>query len=218
MDRQDIWYKLFSRGSAGCRDCEWLQDLVKSETKFKGVIRSLLAYLLIKSQQRTESYSIHPVVHNWCAETIGNGKGNLIVTALILISTAAPDYSEVDYWLLQQRLIPYADRYIGQIDNFDLLHRLGSVEASGTLHNLGLLYTGQDKYAEAEKIYRRALDGYEIARGPDHTSTLDTVNDLRLLKATRGKYMKAEEIHLRALDKTRYISTSTIITLPLRLT
>ena len=28
-------------------------------------------------------------------------------------------------------------------------------------------------------MYRRALDGYEKALGPDHTSTLDAVNNLQ---------------------------------------
>jgi hypothetical protein len=32
--------------------------------------------------------------------------------------------------------------------------------------------------AEAEKMYLRALQGYEKARGPNHTSTLDTVHNL----------------------------------------
>jgi hypothetical protein len=50
-----------------------------------------------------------------------------------------------------------------------------------TVNNLGLLYTYQDKMDEAEKMYLRALQGYEKAWGPDHTSTLDTVNNLGTL-------------------------------------
>ena len=39
-------------------------------------------------------------------------------------------------------------------------------------HNLGHLYQGQDKLAEAEQMYQRALQGYEKALGAEHTSTL----------------------------------------------
>ena len=35
-------------------------------------------------------------------------------------------------------------------------------------------------------MYRRALDGYEKALGPDHTSTLDTVNNLGNLYSRSG--------------------------------
>ena len=34
---------------------------------------------------------------------------------------------------------------------------------------------------EAEAMYRRALEGYEKAWGPEHTSTLDKVNNMASL-------------------------------------
>ena len=36
---------------------------------------------------------------------------------------------------------------------------------------------------EAEDMYRRALENYEKAFGPEHTSTLNIVNNLDLLYA-----------------------------------
>ncbi|KAG4427466.1 hypothetical protein IFR05_017051, partial [Cadophora sp. M221] len=59
------------------------------------------------------------------------------------------------------------------------------------LHNLGALFRDQDKLAEAEAMYVRALQGKEVALGPDHTSTLDTVNNLGRLYANQGKLAKA---------------------------
>ena len=41
--------------------------------------------------------------------------------------------------------------------------------------------------AEAEQMYQRALEGYEKAWGPEHTSTLDTVNNLGVLYAEPGQ-------------------------------
>jgi len=164
------------------------------------VMKSLLAYSLIESHQHTESYSIHPVVHDWCTETISCGKGDLMVAALIVVSTAAPDHSEAEYWLSQPRLLPHADRCVRHIDDSDVLDQLRSVDASYALNNLGLLYADQGKHAEAEKMYRRALDGKEKAWGPDHTSTLDTVNNLGLLYADQGKHAEAEKMYRRALD------------------
>jgi tetratricopeptide (TPR) repeat protein len=46
------------------------------------------------------------------------------------------------------------------------------------IHQLGSLYADQGKLGEAEKMFERALQGYEKALGLEHTSTLDTVNNL----------------------------------------
>ncbi|KAL8942220.1 MAG: hypothetical protein Q9211_001487, partial [Gyalolechia sp. 1 TL-2023] len=203
LDRQDVWYELFLPGSVGFPECEWLQELAQSEIGFKGVIRSLLAYSLIESHQHTESYSIHPVVHDWCTETISedktisDGNGNLITIALTIIGTAAPsDHSESEYWLLQQRLLPHAERCVKQLDNFDLFNRLESLVASDAFHNLGLLYADRGKYTEAEKMYQRALDGREKELGYD----TEIVNNLGCLYADQGKHAEAEKMYQRALD------------------
>jgi hypothetical protein len=50
-----------------------------------------------------------------------------------------------------------------------------------TVDNLGLLYADQGRLLEAEQTYQQALQGYEKAWGPEHTSTLNTVNNLRNL-------------------------------------
>ena len=58
----------------------------------------------------------------------------------------------------------------------------------------------QGKLAEAEKMYQRALEGYEKAWGPEHTSTLDTVNNLGNLYPDQGKMAEAEKMYERALE------------------
>ncbi|SLM38781.1 beta transducin-like protein het-e4s, partial [Lasallia pustulata] len=54
--------------------------------------------------------------------------------------------------------------------------------------------------AEAEAMYRRALEGKEKAWGPRHTSTLHTVNNLGVLYAEQGKMAEAEAMYRRALE------------------
>lgn len=201
LDHKVVWYELFFRGRDSWQEeFRWLQELAGSEIVFKRVIESLLDYSLIESHGDRESCSMHPVVHDWCAETISRGQHDLMAAALTIVGTTAPDHAEAEYWLLQQRLLPHADRCVQQIDDLERLHRLESAEAVDVLHNLGLLYDDQGKHAEAEKMYRRALDGYEKAWGPDHTSTLDTVNNLGLLYVDQGKHAEAEKMYRRALE------------------
>ncbi|OXV10858.1 hypothetical protein Egran_01381, partial [Elaphomyces granulatus] len=66
------------------------------------------------------------------------------------------------------------------------IHIPGHTSTLDTVNNLGALYTNQGKLDEAEKMYQRALHGYEKAWGPDHTSTLDTVNNLGILYKSQG--------------------------------
>jgi TPR repeat protein len=53
----------------------------------------------------------------------------------------------------------------------------------GAIHGLGMLYADYSKLGVAEKMYQRALEGYEKALRRDHISTLDTVNNLGNLYA-----------------------------------
>lgn len=69
-----------------------------------------------------------------------------------------------------------------------------------TVSKLGLLYFDQGKQKEAEKMYQRALAGYEKTLGPNHTSTRDTVNKLGLVYADQAKLEEAERMYQRALE------------------
>ena len=199
LDRQDVWYELISRGRDSCRDCGWLQEMAKSEIDFKRVMKALLGYSLVESRQRTGSYSIHPVVHDWCAETISRGMDGLMMTAVKLVGAAVPDDAEAEYWVLQRRLMAHADRCARRIEDSGVLERVEPVEASDAFYNLGALYADQGKLVEAEVMYLRALNGYEKAWGHEHMLTLYTINNLGILYADQGKLIKAEGMYLRAL-------------------
>ncbi|WYZ36189.1 hypothetical protein EsH8_XI_000072 [Colletotrichum jinshuiense] len=49
-------------------------------------------------------------------------------------------------------------------------------------------------------MYERALQGYEKAWGPDHTSTLDTVNNLGNIYKDQGRLKEAEAMYQQALQ------------------
>jgi hypothetical protein len=49
-------------------------------------------------------------------------------------------------------------------------------------------------------MYMRALQGYEEALGPNHTSTLNAVHCLAILRKDQGKLGEAEKMYMRALQ------------------
>ncbi len=51
-------------------------------------------------------------------------------------------------------------------------------------------------------MYRRALNEWKKAWGPDHTFILRTINNLRLLNASQDEHMKMKDIYSRALDRS----------------
>ncbi|KAL1616049.1 hypothetical protein SLS56_011586 [Neofusicoccum ribis] len=98
-------------------------------------------------------------------------------------------------------------RLWGMLDPSDLWFEL--VQAVEEVHeeikasvylSMGLLFSYHAELRKTERMYQQALDGYEKALGPDHTSTLDTVNNLGNLYSAQGKLKEAEEMYQRALD------------------
>jgi tetratricopeptide (TPR) repeat protein len=117
-------------------------------------------------------------------------------TALECVGKHVPNREEPKYWVTQRRLIRHAARC------WDTVAK-GAVKEdgiAGILHSLGYLYSEWGKLEEAEKMYQRALQGYEKAWGPEHTSTLNTVNNLGLFYADQGKMDEAEKMYQWALQ------------------
>ena len=56
-----------------------------------------------------------------------------------------------------------------------------------------MLYYGRGKFDEAEKMWGRALAGYEKALEPEHPDTLGVVQNLGALYYGRGKLDEAEK-------------------------
>ncbi|RYO93500.1 hypothetical protein DL764_007993 [Monosporascus ibericus] len=84
----------------------------------------------------------------------------------------------------------------------DTINNLGLLYADqGRVYaDQGRLYADQGRLKDAEAMYERALQGYEKAWGPEHTSTLTTVNNLGNLYVNQGRLKDAEAMYDRALQ------------------
>jgi tetratricopeptide (TPR) repeat protein len=58
----------------------------------------------------------------------------------------------------------------------------------------------EEKYKEAEAMYRQALAGCEEVVGREHPDTLTSVNNLGLVLSMLGNYEEAEAMHRRVLE------------------
>jgi tetratricopeptide (TPR) repeat protein len=201
FDNQDLWFELLRHGNS--EGPNWILELTKDELSFHSAMRVLSDYGLIEvdtcSQELIESrgYSIHGCVHSWTIHVLNQEWDyDLARVAVGFVGSHVPGEEADQPWLTQRRLLQHAAR-----SSYILLN--GLVTDNGVAwiyHNLGLLYANQGKLAEAEKMYQRALQGYEKAFGAEHTSTLDIVSNSGNLYRKQGKLPEAEKIYQRVLQ------------------
>ncbi len=66
------------------------------------------------------------------------------------------------------------------------------------LYNLGYVYHSWGRYAEAEQLYRRTIEGRERVVGAGHPDTLTAVNVLAVLYFEQGDFARAVELWRRS--------------------
>ncbi|KAK6709714.1 hypothetical protein SNK04_010661 [Fusarium graminearum] len=201
FDHDDLWYELLCGADESAPP--WLQALTDKIT-FTESMRLLCDHGLVdtntvtrKSEVGSPSYSVHGCVHAWMVGALHKQTDTeMVQLAARCVASLVPSTEDKEYWRIQQRLLQHVDR------SFETM-----AESTGTPHfepwingAFGSLYADQGKIYKAEVMYDRALQGYEKAWGPEHTSTLDTVHNLGLLYADQGRLDKAEEMYDRALQ------------------
>ena len=76
----------------------------------------------------------------------------------------------------------------------------GDTRLATSLSYLAEVYVVQQKYAEAEPLYQRALEIREKAKGPEHHDVLVSLNNLAAVYYVHGKYAEAESFYKRSLS------------------
>jgi tetratricopeptide (TPR) repeat protein len=202
FDNQDIWFELLQHSISD--GPEWFSQLTKDELSFNQAVRVLCDYGLaevdISSEEsgvESKGYSMHSCVHSWTIHFL-NQEWDVRMAGLALecVGSHVPDKAARKAWVTQWRLIRHAVRCWHFVEN-GIISEDG---IEGVLGSLGNLYLYQGKLGEAEKMYKRALQGKEKALGPEHTSTLDTVNNLGSLYKNQGELGETEKMYERALQ------------------
>lgn len=199
FDNEDIWYELLQgrRRRRHEDDPSWMGDL-SNELDFNSAMGTLSDYGLVETfagaldSTRSRGYSIHSCLHSWIIHVLNKEKNDYLAkTALEFVASCVPSNEDDQFWLFQRRLLSHAIKACATIpDHHDLLW---------VFHDLGILYQGQWKLAEAEDMYKRALRGYEKACGPEHLLTFNIFNNLGILYVDQCKYAEAKEVYIRAL-------------------
>jgi tetratricopeptide (TPR) repeat protein len=202
FDNQDVWFELLQEVQGD--EPEWFLELTEDQLSLNEAVRVLCEHAVVEADvtlrdDREESlgYSIHSCVHLWTVHVLNQEwDANMAGLALQCVGRHMLDTKQDNSLTTERRLMQHAVRSLGFLVD-------GIVDSDGRedyLHNFGDAFVRQGRCDEAEKMYRRALQGKEKAWGPEHTSTLDTVNNLGLLYVDLGWFDQAEEMYKRALQ------------------
>jgi tetratricopeptide (TPR) repeat protein len=201
FDNQDLWFELLQEGRTG--GPEWLCQLTEDELAFNQAVRVLCDHGLIEVDKLSEGsgvesqgYGMHSCVHSWTVHVVNTEwASEMAGIALECVARHVPNDDAQNSWVTQRRLMRHLSRCWG----FVIEGRLGDGGKDWILYNFACMCSNQGRFDEAEKMYQRALAGFEKAWGPKHTSTLTTVHNLGALYVDLGRLDEAEKMYQRAL-------------------
>ena len=107
---------------------------------------------------------------------------------------------EFTYWTQDGKLTEDGLAYVGAFERD--LHQFEPWFASvlSAYNGLGVLYMKIGNLSTAEKLFKQALEGREMAVGPNTGFASEIVNNLGALYTRNGQYDKAEDFLSRALE------------------
>ena len=221
LDNKDIWYSLFNNKQNWNLELwdsplpEWFKRVMGKEFDFRRTVRILLAYSLIEAKEDPDAFAMHPVVHDWCRETLdASRRHEFMWLAITVVGFAAPYYTERGYWEFELRLLPHVSRCIVLPDNVpkECLQRHDLLDLKKAVWRLGDLCLRQVKFVEAEAMYQWALESdknhSEGEVDPKPHVTAGIQHSLANLYRTQGKLDEAEALFQHVLTAEEALSGS----------
>ncbi|KAN0075668.1 HET domain containing protein [Elaphomyces granulatus] len=139
-------------------------------------------------------------------KALGPGHTSTLLTVNNLSNLYADQGKLDEAEKMYQRALQGTEKALGpdHTSTLDTVGDLGRLYTStlNTVDAFGLLYKSQGKLDKAEKMYQRALQGYEKALGPENVAryrpALNTIRNLGDLFAAQGHLNEAKEMYSRA--------------------
>src|SRR2546429_443658 len=178
----------YFRAYCNSENTEWM-DLFRTKhewdsEKLGDLLAELrrLSLIQIPAQQVSEqSFSIHPIVRDWIRLRKSQFKQQQMVMELIHALTVylkEIDVNELSLETNQETALHIDSCILSDKDIFEGSSSASPQFLSESESLFASFYRDQGRYNEAEKLYERALAGFEEELGPKHPYTLQTVKNL----------------------------------------
>ncbi|PLB40262.1 uncharacterized protein BDW47DRAFT_116046 [Aspergillus candidus] len=185
---------------------------VKKRSSSSARLFFLLSYFyhndicLIQKNLEINSYSLHPVIQDWCQNELTNIDPTLTddvqknkTFVMASLGQTIPDKLTPDYWVQQKRVLPHVNHVRPRLEAYlgDGQHEIILM----SIFEFGVLYGNEDDWGCAEMMYRQAFHGLDEIFGPDDIYTLRAMNNLGLSLQHQEKIDEAVEILLQTLKR-----------------
>ncbi|KAJ6535708.1 hypothetical protein B0H19DRAFT_963611, partial [Mycena capillaripes] len=165
-------------------DGEW------DSLQFIKLTNEIKAYSLINFDPERKVFSIHPLVHSWCQDTLTDqGPYQFIIGAIL--SMSIEDIPSEHKQLACLKLISHVD---------SLMHGNRQLATDFGVQ-YGAIYYYAGRYEEAHKAQAVALENRTNLHGVDHLDTLDAMHWLAMTFGALGQFKKAEALKVVVLEK-----------------
>jgi tetratricopeptide (TPR) repeat protein len=158
-------------------------------------IAGLVRYSLIEATN--ETLSLHRLVQLVTRDRMPAQAKKAWVTAVAkLMGEAFPfESNDVRFWPACEALLTHALAVAEHAQEYGV----APAQVSLLLNQTGLYLKSRAQYAQAEPLFRRALEIREKIYGPDHPGVATVLNNLAELLRDQGQYAQAEPLYRRAL-------------------
>ena len=153
---------------------------VETEVDFSQKIQILLDYSLIERQHETSSYSMQPMIHEWCFELSRASKDEIASLATSVIGSAFFSIDNSADWLHQKRLIDNCSHLhfcIQKNPEYFARNERWDPTVCFAYSSIGNFTSNHGRLKEAEEMYLRALTENKGDGGADN-ATFKIINKL----------------------------------------
>jgi tetratricopeptide (TPR) repeat protein len=162
--------------------------------EFLALVSEIRSYSLIDFDERNETYSIHPLVHDWTRRRVSDSTSVHECSQIILsISIDGGDGSKDIAF--RRTLLPHIDVSL----------RSGTSKDPGVAALLWYPYNEGGRWREAEEMMKVVVEMRKKPLGDDHPDTLQSMNNLGSTYSRQGRWREAEELGVRVMETKKRV-------------
>ena len=201
LDPDNIPFELllFGVSATDCSLAETISKSDNSELAIREVLRPLTRFSLVTIGKSNDSYDIHRLVQEAVKHSLGESACRSWAERTVRMVREAFPSGEFENWGLCERLVSHAVVATTQADV--LANHTENV--SILANNAALFLQDQAQYADAEPLFKRAIEICRVILGKNHPNFAICLNNLADLYRELGRYNKAELLYKQSMEIRR---------------
>ena len=179
-----------------------LGDIGKENSKwnsllFQKLMGDIKSYSLIEFDERSQFYSIHPLVQHWSAWTLNQRKNNIQKCVLGIIGISISLNMNSDDYKYRQIIAPHISSCISAFkpQEIDVL----------IAKNIAYAYWENGQWKKAEALQVVVMEESKHVLEEEHPDTLISMGNLAATYAKQGQWKEAEALQVVVMEKSKHV-------------